>query len=97
MRLSPLLLADDLGTQGLRLYRTNRVACDHHVVQVEMDVFLGDRCRTTVIDVYPDVLNLERVHIAKTKVRFLEGQNTVEPAPQDAVVLALGALFDRAC
>ena len=55
--------------------------------------YLGDGRLAAVVDVDPDFLDLERIHVAEANVGLLEGDLSVDPAPQHAVALATAAGF----
>src|SRR4051794_7526420 len=65
-------------------------AGDDEVIQVEVDILLGDGLLAAVVDVDPDLLDLERIDVTEPEIGPLECRGAVDPAAQDAVVAARG-------
>src|SRR5689334_6692201 len=65
--------------------RPDRPAGDHHVVQIQVNILARHGGLAAVINVDPDLLDPERVHVAEADVGLLERRLAIDPAAEDAV------------
>src|SRR5204863_6926397 len=68
-------------------HRPDVLAGDHDVVDEQMEIGRR-RCSAAVVDVHPDLLDLDRWYVAHADIGLIEDRITVDPGAHDAVFAA---------